>query len=194
MPSDLAALLPSTVDVHFRPWPCGTGKSFADVPADDPVAIALADAGLPTATGSGAKAAVRDSCHQANGNDSTLKALAKVIVRDQLGMVLTAYDRIFPGIVAPKPDATAGAITWNYRVAGASTRASSESPDGEPTSLGHADPAHDCDARPLVYGGTDHATVKDGTLTIPRQRLEIRDGVLRWYKRDPESLVICPQS
>lgn len=198
MPRDLAPILPSSVEVHFTPYPCGDGVSWADIPTDYSETRELADLGLPTATGSGVTLALRDACHAIchddgdPSNQTTLQTLARQVARDRLGWLLVAFDRAYTGIVAPTPDATVGAVVWRYRAEDATTRLATEPTGGEPTRLGHDDVTHDCDARPLLYGGTTHATVSNGVLTLPRAHLAIVDGALRWFKADPDPVTICP--
>lgn len=203
MPRDQSPVLPGTVEVHFRPVPCGGLVSWDDLPTDYKLSTALADAGLPTAaTGTGAVRGFREPCRAYFAsktatnptNRATLQALADRIGRDFWAWRLVAFDRAYNGIIAPTPDGIVDAVEWTSREGECSTRMWSVPIDGEPAVLAHFDAARDCDSRPQLFGGGDdyHAKVVNGVLTLPTIRVYVVDGVLRWDRMDPEALTICP--
>lgn len=197
MAQDQAPVLPSTVRVHFAPYPCGT-LSFADLPAEFHTDSQIADAGLEVTAGSSATHSVRDRCHatytQKGGdpdNKAALQSLAGRIARDFWSWRTVAYDRAYAGLPTPALDGTVDAVTWTHRGDKATTRMRSVPIGGEPLRLAHADPGHDCDGRPKVYGGPTTPAVTNGVLKLGKVALYVDDDTLKWDKLADLNLTIC---
>lgn len=214
MPRDQAAVLPGTVQVRFRPYPCGE-LAWDDLPTTFTLTTKLADVGSgsdpdnesggdnggnsPLGPGSEATHSIRDTCHAiftaAGGEPNNLAALQALT--DQIGLDFwrwrsVAFDRVYNGVVTPTPDGLIDTLTWTYRADDCSTRVCSAPIGGEVGVMEHSDPEHDCDASPKIYGGTTHAAVAGGILTLPKISLRVVDGVLQWSKLTPDTATICP--
>ncbi len=204
MGRDQSAVLPGTVQVTYRPYPCGTTVAYSDLPTSYSVSTSLSNASLDAAAAQGTTQTwtVRDTCHaifSAKGkgdptNKGVLQTLADQIGLDRWNWRTVAFDRSYNGIVAPPPDGTIDAVTWTYRGDECSTRISSVPVGAEVDRLAHMDVLDDCQAGPKLYGGPAHATVKNGVLTMPKLRVYIEDGVLKWAALPVETVTLCPST
>lgn len=203
MSRDQSPVLPAIVQVRFAPYPCG-GLGWGDIPSSFFLTTPLSKADLDLGDGvAGATHSIRDTCHAvyltkgAPSNQGTLQSLVDQIGLDFWQWRSVAFDRVFNGVAVPVPDGLTDNVTSFYRVDRAVTRMVSHRLGSEPMVMGHSDPQNDCDTTPKVYGGGGsdvHASLNNGVLTLPKVRVYVEDGVLKWATLATDSLTLCPST